>query len=125
VVRKRDTLWILGDSVFTEDCLQDLKDIRCTKKLVIGNHDATHFDSWKLYECFDRVYGITKKYKCWLTHAPIHPSELRGSFNLHGHIHREVIEDPRYINMCVEHHNWGPRDLEWLRNEIEERKKLL
>jgi calcineurin-like phosphoesterase family protein len=122
VVKKRDLLWILGDSVFTEDCLQDLKDINCQKHLVIGNHCAQHFDRWKLYECFNQVYGLVKKYKCWLSHAPIHPEELFGSICVHGHSHRNQIKDPRYINMCLEYHNYAPRDLNWLREEVENRK---
>ncbi len=139
-VRKRDVLWILGDSVFTEERLHLLDKIRCTKKLVGGNHCAQHFDNWKLYEKFDRVYGLQKKFGCWLSHAPIHPMELRGKFNVHGHTHGVFMErpilddftgqvslekDPRYINMCIENHNYMPRDLNWIREEMEERRKLL
>lgn len=137
-VRKRDVLWCLGDICFTEERLALLDEIKCQKFLVIGNHDAQHFDSWKLYEKFDRIFGITKKYGCWLSHAPIHPTELRGKFNIHGHTHSVFMErdefelvngvdeylgrekDPRYINMCVENHNYMPRDLNWIREQIEE-----
>ena len=137
-VKKRDVLWILGDSVFTEERLVLLDQIKCTKFLVIGNHCAAHFDSWKLYDKFDKVFGITKRYGCWISHAPIHPMELFGNFCLHGHSHRFEMEikyqhreemwtepDPRYIRMCIEHHNHMPRDLKWLREEIEERKLCL
>lgn len=121
LVKKRDVLWVLGDSVFTEDALQDIVDIECTKFLVIGNHCAQHFDQKKLYSAFDKVYGITSKYKCWLTHAPIHPDELRGKFNVHGHCHDHLIDDPRYVNICPEHHDFKPIDLKTLRGIIEER----
>lgn len=44
------------------------------------------------------------KYKnLWLTHAPIHPDELRGKKNVHGHCHGHILNDKRYINVCVEH----------------------
>lgn len=123
-VNKRDTLWILGDSVFREDCLADLDDIVCTKYLVIGNHCGEKFDSWKLYAKFDKVFGITKRYNCWITHAPIHPEELRGKWCLHGHTHNHILADRRYINICPENNEYMPRDLRWLREEIEERKSL-
>lgn len=120
-VKKRDTLWILGDSVFSERYLSDLDDIKCTKYLVIGNHCAQKYDQRMLYAKFDKVFGITKKYNCWLSHAPIHPDELRGNFNIHGHTHNHLINDYRYINICPEHHNYKPKDLEWLRAEKDRR----
>lgn len=125
VVKKRDLLWILGDSIMEESCLQDLKDINCHKNLVIGNHCAQHFDQWKLYECFDKVFGLTKKYGAWLTHCPVHSDELRGAFCVHGHTHNHIIDDPRYINMCVEHHDFKPIDLRHLRMIIDERKTII
>jgi len=126
VIKKRDTLWILGDSVFSEEGLQDLRDIKCTKKLIIGNHCGQHMkDLWKLYKCFDSVHGLVKKYGCWLTHAPIHPDELRGKWCVHGHTHSHIIDDARYINICPEHHNFMPRDLKWLRDTMEERKNTV
>ena len=134
-VKKRDLLWILGDSVFTEDALKDLDAIKCTKFLVVGNHCAQNTDSWKLYEKFERVFGVTKRYGCWIQHTPIHPQELFGKFCLHGHSHRklmeltlpsgEVIIDPRYICMCLEFHDYKPRDIKWLKHTMEERKVLI
>ena len=139
-LKKRDTLWILGDSVFTGGALKDLQDVidacadvRCT----IGNHCGQHMDAEeynRFIGMFSKVYGITKKYKCWLAHAPIHPDELRGNLCVHGHVHTETIQipdetfvgrtrdDPRYFNMSLENHNYMPRDLRWLRGEIENRR---
>lgn len=124
-VNKRALLWILGDSVMDKNCLQDIADIPCRKYLTIGNHCAEHFNQWELYKHFDKVFGITKKYGCWISHAPIHPDELRGKFCLHGHTHRHIIDDLRYINMCVENHDYKPRDLNWLRNEMERRNEKI
>ena len=125
VVRPKDILWILGDSVFTEETLDDLKSLPGVKKLIIGNHCAQHFDQKLLYDCFKSVHGLFKKYRCWLSHAPVHPDELRGYFNIHGHSHNHIIDDLRYINICPEHHNFFPRDLSWIREEIKRREKLL
>jgi hypothetical protein len=48
-----------------------------------------------------------------LTHCPIHPAEMRKCIaNVHGHVHQnsittkklfcDPIEDPRYINACID-----------------------
>ena len=132
-IRKRDTLWILGDSVFTMegDSMKDLLDVKkscAVMKLVIGNHCGQHMnkeDRDNLLAMFDTVYGIHSKYGAWLTHAPVHPLELRGKFNIHGHVHTETIPDPRYINMCLEEHNYMPRDIAWLRGEMDRRRRLI
>ena len=52
------------------------------------------------------------KYKTGvMTHYPIHPIELqngRFTFNIHGHIHKEVIDDYRYIGVSCEQVNYAP-----------------
>lgn len=124
---KRDLLWILGDSVFTADAIKDLMDLKesCgTIKLVLGNHCGQHMtrEEYRSFlSLFDAVYGIHKKYDSWLTHAPVHEDELRGSFCVHGHVHTKTVDDYRYVNMCLEEHNYMPRDLRWLRKEFEKR----
>ena len=134
-VKKNDLLWILGDSVFDTDYLGHLDRIRCQKHLVIGNHCAERYDQKLLYAKFNKVYGLKKKYGAWLTHAPIHPEELRGNWCIHGHTHNHLIKkvihlgeqyvrydvDERYINVCPEHHDWKPVDLAWVKNEMEVR----
>ena len=55
-----------------------------------------------------------------MSHAPIHPNELRGRFNLHGHVHQNSITlpdgslDDRYINCCVEMSYGIPQSLDKL-----------
>jgi calcineurin-like phosphoesterase family protein len=34
--------------------------------------------------------------------------------NVHGHIHARRINDPRYINVCVEQINYTPVSYDWL-----------
>jgi calcineurin-like phosphoesterase family protein len=53
---------------------------------------------------------IDYKEKAILTHCPIHPSQLefRYSFNIHGHVHKNSIDDARYINVCAEMINYTP-----------------
>jgi calcineurin-like phosphoesterase family protein len=53
--------------------------------------------------------GLVSKYGFWLSHCPIHPNEMRKkTHNIHGHIHIEVIDDPRYICVSCEQVNYTP-----------------
>lgn len=107
-VTKRDILYILGDLAWTgEEGLERIGQLPGRKFLVRGNHDE-RFNAADLLGVFDDVFGLVKYKGAWLSHAPIHPDELRGKINIHGHVHNNSIRDgnsgvdPRYINVCVE-----------------------
>lgn len=100
LVTKRDDVYVLGDAAFTLDTLYELSKLPGRKFLVRGNHDE--FGTETYVQFFDEVYGIKRYKEFWLTHAPIHPEELRGRVNLHGHVHYADIKDSRYYNMSVE-----------------------
>lgn len=113
VIRKNDTLFLLGDIAFYEPYIEDIGRINCQKYLVRGNHDQ--LPTWRYLEYFKEVYGVIKYNGFWLSHAPIHPDELRGKRNLHGHVHYSSIAKPfhpaynvkqelddRYFNCCPE-----------------------
>lgn len=98
---KRDTLFLLGDICFTEDALQLIDDLpKCRKILVKGNHDLE--GTRRLLDVFDEVEGFVRYKKFWLSHCPVHPDELRGRSNIHGHTHYVTLEDNRYLNVCPE-----------------------
>jgi calcineurin-like phosphoesterase family protein len=105
-VSKRDVLYILGDVSWRENKLHLLYDIPGLKYLVRGNHD--NYSTEEYLNHFKNVYGLHKKGGAWLSHAPVHPDELRGCINIHGHVHQQSIMgtdgqyDPRYINVSVE-----------------------
>ena len=102
VVNKRDTLWLLGDLAFTREALYRLSEIKGYKKIILGNHDGFPIEE---YMKFGRVYpGIVKYNKHWLSHAPVHPTELRGCPNIHGHVHHNTLPDNRYYNVSVENY---------------------
>jgi len=106
VVGKNDTVYILGDACFTMDTINEFGHLPGRKVLIRGNHDL--LDTQVYLKYFDHVYGLLKYKEFWLSHAPIHPDELRGKVNLHGHVHYASIKnvagnlDSRYINMCCE-----------------------
>lgn len=99
-VTKRDTVYVLGDACFTMDALIQFSKLPGKKILIRGNHDTLPALAYLHY--FDEVYGLLKYKEFWLSHAPIHPNELRNKINLHGHVHYATIPDRRYFNCCPE-----------------------
>lgn len=117
LVTKRDLVWVLGDAAFSEEAIDWIAALKGEKRLVRGNHDTMSTTSY--LRAFSEIYGIVKYKGMWLTHAPMHPHELRGKPNCHGHVHynnikEQVIagdgftiveskfDDKRYLNCCVE-----------------------
>jgi len=111
VVTKRDVVYVLGDAAFTMDTVSDFEQLPGQKFLIRGNHDKLNTAVYLKY--FDEVYGLLKYKEFWLSHAPIHPDELRGRRNLHGHVHFHNIQSnigdtpylqdhPMYLNCCPE-----------------------
>lgn len=100
LVTKRDIVYVLGDACFTMETLPIFNFLPGEKYLIRGNHDQLNTSAYLKH--FKEVYGILKYKEFWLSHAPIHPDELRGKVNLHGHVHYCTIPDKRYFNCCVE-----------------------
>ena len=99
-VTKRDVVYVLGDAAFTMDSIDAFKSLPGKKILIRGNHDLLNTSVYLKY--FDEVYGLLKYKEFWLSHAPIHPDELRGKVNIHGHVHYASVNSNRYFNACVE-----------------------
>jgi calcineurin-like phosphoesterase family protein len=96
---KQDIVFCLGDVAFNEDALRLVHSLNGRKILIGGNHDyACPFAS----EVYWQQHGMLRYKGFWLTHCPIHPAELRGKPNAHGHVHEHTLADPRYFNLCVE-----------------------
>lgn len=106
VVKPRDKVFVFGDFVFEPKALKYAKQLRGQIHLIKGNHDH---DCVK--EVVSKIDGALKYKKAWLTHIPIHPEELRGCINIHGHTHFHNIDDKRYFNICPENIGFKPIDL--------------
>ena len=128
VVSKRDTVIVLGDVIFDKMYTKYLKMLNGQKRMVYGNHDKFSI-RYYVRECnFQTLHGFYKKHDLWFSHCPIHPHELRGKVNVHGHKHSgpimilgekgELEEDLRYFNVCVDLHDGKPVSIE----AIKERK---
>lgn len=120
-VGRRDVLYILGDTCFTKETLPLLNEINCTKHLILGNHctERLHISDYLPY--FKSIHGMFKHSSgMWLSHAPIHPDELRGRFNIHGHIHSSKlnIQSWKYFNVSLENIDFKPISLEEVRENI-------
>lgn len=117
LIRKRDVVYVMGDAAFTQDGLDSLGTLAGRKILIRGNHDLLPTEAY--LSVFSEVYGALAWKGLWLTHIPIHQSELYGRTNVHGHCHRGgpsgVYESPNefrgfgpgakatYFNTCAEY----------------------
>lgn len=124
-----DIVYHLGDVFFGNAKTADviLSRLNGKKKLIIGNHDylndsktftilQKHFS----IEFFDRMNDPVKNENFFMAHVPFHPSQFgKYKYQVHGHIHEKVIDDPNYINICVEHTNYSPVSYQ----ELKERMK--
>ena len=115
-INKKDTVFVLGDVAFSTEALQRFSFWPGQKILVRGNHDMLGEGLYRA--AFYKIYGLLKKDGIWFSHAPMHPIELRGKVNVHGHVHDRPIPDKRYIPVCVEQcHGW-PIDYESILEKV-------
>lgn len=116
VVHKKDVVYLLGDVTMEKDNYWILDQLKGIKNVILGNHDKKqHVKS--LLNYVNSVSGmINYKGNVILTHCPIHPNELqhRFTYNIHGHVHENSIDDKRYINVSAEAVDYYPRTLEAL-----------
>lgn len=120
VVTKRDKVYFMGDVAFSDEMFQDVNTwTAASKVLIVGNHDLERGVTMRdLCNVFDEVYSFVKYKEFWLSHCPIHPDELRGKKNIHGHTHYKNIDDKRYFNTSMENIGYTPIDLATLRSLI-------
>ena len=109
-IKKRDIVYMLGDVAFDIESLQDLSKLPGRKILIKGNHDD-YLHTLCQAQVFEQIHGIISYKGFWLSHAPIHPQEMRKrTANIHGHTHDKIvmnahlgIPNPMYVNVCIDH----------------------
>jgi calcineurin-like phosphoesterase family protein len=125
-VKTSDHIYHLGDlTMMRPKYIKHIIDrLNGHKRLVRGNHDI--FKTHEYIEAgFKEIYGVRVIDNLLFTHIPVHPmSKGHFDFNVYGHLHNNLIPDPFYINVCVEHTNYHPISLEELR-QIGKRQKSL
>ena len=122
VVKPGDHVWHLGDFAmgFKSGCEQLIKRLNGHKRLCVGNHDEIK----EVAPFFEKVvlWRIFKEFNFTCTHIPVMKGQLRKTaFNVHGHIHQNLMDDPSYINVCVEHTNYTPVHLDEIIATIKKR----
>lgn len=51
-------------------------------------------------------------HKVILSHIPIHPESVgRFGTNIHGHLHYQKVDDPRYVCVSLEHTDYFPIEI--------------
>lgn len=123
---KRDSLYLLGDCFFTKDSLRHL--CRMSEgigkiHLILGNHDTDSKERQQVVNIalemglIDSIHGLVKYKNNWLSHAPIHGSELRGKYCIHGHTHSKIVDDRRYFGVSCEQIDYKPINFQMI-NDI-------
>jgi calcineurin-like phosphoesterase family protein len=126
-VKPGDHVYHLGDVAFkvterNDDLHKLLSRLNGKKRLVVGNHDDLkqpvlhkYFQKIMLWRGF-KDEGFT------CSHIPLRLDSIRdGSVNVHGHLHQNLVNDPHYINVCVEHTDYSPVSLEEIKKIISDR----
>ena len=124
-VKQGDKVYHLGDVVMGSTAQEWMNKnwprLHGSKRLILGNHD-----SYKLMArggWFSEIYESRQlvEFGLLLTHRPAHESQLwdyrreRPLRNLHGHIHEKQSPSDKHVNVCVEHTNYYPINIEELR----------
>lgn len=109
IVKPQDKVYHLGDVVINRRCLPILERLNGKKRLIRGNHDIFKTEEYSKY--FDEIlaYRVFGKEQFICSHIPIHPESLsRWKANVHGHLHANTLNDPRYVCICVEQTDYKP-----------------
>ena len=121
---RRDTVYVAGDIAFTEEAWDKFDSLPGRKVIILGNHCTEGAGIIKKIASLKTVNSVhaALNYKSfWITHIPMHPQELRGKKNIHGHMHANFIDDPRYMCVSLEHTACRPLPMEKI-NEFFNRK---
>lgn len=106
-VRPTDKVYHLGDVVINRRALQTLGRLNGDKVLIKGNHDIFKLHEYTPYFRDIRSYHVMDGNI--LSHIPVHESQMaRWKNNIHGHLHSNVLPDPRYLCVCVEQTDFKP-----------------
>jgi calcineurin-like phosphoesterase family protein len=124
---RRDTVYVLGDIAFTDDAWDLFDSLPGKKIIILGNHCTESAGSIQKIASLKSVNSVhaALSYKgYWLTHIPMHPAELRGKRNIHGHMHAGYIRDRRFKCVSLEHTEMRPINLEEITAEFERRQSI-
>lgn len=136
VVGENDKVYHLGDVVMKSAswAFEILDRLNGEKVLIRGNHDKAKLSVYAKYfkDVRSEIHMKTSEGDMVIfTHRPIRiagdDKEFveRNTFNVHGHIHQNLIDDFRYINISVEVIDYTPITWHEIDKHILERKRLM
>lgn len=114
VVKPQDSVYFLGDFVINRRFMELASRFNGKLRLVKGNHDIFKLKEYS--EFFDDIMSckvFVDNFIC--THIPVHPQQIseRWKANVHGHLHANVLDDPRYLNVSMEQlDDYTPRNFD-------------
>ena len=113
-VRPNDRVYHLGDFALVgkskETIANYVSQLNGHKTLILGNHDKQSIGWWEDVG-FDQVVKNQIEIGDYLfTHYPIPERDMLYSdkINVHGHVHKYLIQDSKHICVCVEYTNYYP-----------------
>jgi calcineurin-like phosphoesterase family protein len=118
VKNKRDLTFILGDITMEKSFWYYQLDRLNGRKIVVGGNHDNYKHTAELLKYVESVAGIIQYKGFLLTHCPIHTHELYDRFrgNIHGHVHENTLQDPRYYNVSAEAIGYRPKTIDELIN---------
>lgn len=121
VVKDNDYVYHLGDVTFQyHGAFNNLMSrLKGQKRLIVGNHDKIWNPSLQMHFQKVDLWKGFKEGNFTASHFPLRLESLRdGAFNVHGHIHQRMMEDPHYINVSVEVRDYTPVHYDQILDEI-------
>ncbi len=108
IVKPFDIVYHLGDFGFGgSQRIEEIVSMLSGKKiLIIGNHDEYSPKRYRRIGFDIAAQRIEFPYFV-VSHEPM-PLEYLKKFNVHGHIHNNMIDPRNYKNVCVELTNYRP-----------------
>jgi calcineurin-like phosphoesterase family protein len=124
VVGDYDRTYCLGDVVINKKFLHLTSRLKGKKYLIMGNHDI--FGAKKYLETFEDVKASEVRVDDMImSHIPLHPECVTDRFvqNVHGHLHANVLNDPRFLCVSVEQTNYVPLNLQQVRDRFQQNRE--
>lgn len=129
VVAVDDKIYHLGDIVMPTSAtkMSIIKRLNGRKVLIKGNHDKAKLSIYAQHFTDIRSEAHLKtpdNDMVIFTHRPIYlGNDLK--FNIHGHLHQKLIQDYRYLNLCVEWWDYTPVSWDQIVEQVVERKTII
>lgn len=119
-IKSNDVIIHLGDFAMGSKAEQEaiLKQLNGIKKLIMGNHDRL-----KVRDYYEMGFAEVYRYPIIIenmifSHRPLDSLIVGSLYNVHGHIHEKCSPSANHLNISVEHTNYSPISLNWVKKKL-------